>query len=670
MTQAPTDYAEDVALSNVWRMRSSTVDVVELKYLLENMQDAARYLGRNPDFKVIWKGMESVPGFTDYGKKLVGLSYKFLEGQNLPTDPMLVDVLVGVLQHEMGHVRQGNIWAQTVMNDAPRSRRRVRGQRKVYERDVPRVIETAPPDLTKYERLATLILTDACIDTAMIREHRLRGAYIWRSRRFFKKIQDENLKKLAEQPDRIGWKGVAACWSAIAIYYDKIIVHRLSLRPDFEDMRPTLEKLMDCHLAAGQLEIEDPLDNEKLKELALRAGKILSEYDQQFPRATQQQPPPQCQTIPGGDEGDSEPSPFDDDDEAGEGAGSGKQQGEEDQNEGEEKGEGGQGETGEDEDGEGEEGASPEEDEAPQGEEDSGAGDADDDLEGQLVKGMTCSTHNKGGKPMPPDLAEKVFQAIEQEVEDITQRCSLGYGHMLMKRPGIDLSRATSIEEHSATELQEALSVLKERARQRTVGLKHGRINEGLLWKVGTTEETMFEREMIISDLDLRLGLVVDASSSIGPVQWQIMQDTIDGFVQAFGNREDIDLVVTAYQSGVVFRVFEPYFEGVRMLAVEPCGGTPTLPGLKMCLERLDETAQMRQRTLIISVTDGMPNEGGGQRDVEEWTHEQQKRGVDVIGLGVRHSCGGQYPRSVQVSSFDEVPEELKQLVLEMDEQQ
>src|SRR3990170_2801043 len=236
-----------------------------------------------------------------------------------------------------------------------------------------------------------------------------------------------------------------------------------------------------------------------------------------------------------------------------------------------------------------------------------------------------------GDVPMPEDLAEAVFQAVEQEVEDVSELVGCGFKS---RRPGVDHERVKSITEGKVGELQESIDILTEIATQRTLGTNHGKLSEELLWKLGTGEDNVFERQNVVSEVSLRLGLVVDISGSIYDAQWVIMQDTIDAFIEAFGHRHDIDLLVSAYHS--------------------------------------NEACQERQRTIILSVTDGEPNTGGSEPYVRQWVTEVQHEHdglLQVIGVGVgvaESTLSNQYDRWLCVKSFSELPAKLKELMLQI----
>lgn len=671
----PKTYLEGQAISKVWRMRSSADEVVELKYLLENMQDASELLGRSGDFRVVWSGMENLPGFTDYGKKIVGMSYGFVKDEKFPLDPKLVDVLIGVLQHEMGHVRQGNVWSREPVTGHKRGRR---VGRKVFEKVIQTREVYPAPVLTKYQKRADGILKDVNIDTAMIREHPLRGAYIMRGRQYFAAKPEfiKTMDMIITQTEPIDWMRLTILWSGLQIYYINTIIHRLTARPDFLALADVLGKLNELSIAAGQLAIDDPLDNEKLKKLVLEAGRLLHDYDRQQEDALaekirQQQQSPNMSNSAGS-------------------TGKGEQQNEGQKMASEDKGEG----QGEDEDGqdgeqppapESEQGQADEQDGSENGEDSqedgceqnggdgSDSGNNSDGQEGDTQQSGCLMSLDAGDVSMPQDLAEEVFKAVEQEVEDVTQKVMAGdYGNMIMRRPGADHERVTSIADGKVGELQESIDILTEIATQRTLGTEQGTLSESLLWKLGTGEDNVFERKNVISDVSLKLGLVVDGSSSINGQQWQIMLDTIDACIEAFGHRHDIDLLVFTYHAGVINRVWEPGFEQTCMLGVRPSGSTPTLPALKMMIERMDETCQDRQRTVILSITDGDPNTGGYEADVRTWVDSVQREHdgtLQIVGVGIgvsERKLEAQYDRWMTVDSFEELPAKLKELMLEI----
>lgn len=700
------NYMKGTALSSVWRARFSTDEVVELKYLLENMQDAARLLGRDPTFKVRWMGMENVPGYTAYDRKEVGMSYAFVKDEEFPLDPNMVDVLIGVLQHEMGHVRQGRVWDKKYI-----SGRRGRGHRigrKVYEQPASRVEQVTAPTLTKYEKRADGILKDANIDAAIIREHRLRGAYIMRGRQFYARRDRQFLDKLITKDGPLTWFELTLLWSTICIYYDPNVVDELTGtvrvladgrsvvpririfpgRSDYQEVVDVLNRLIITSVRAAQLSLTDPLDNEILKDQVRQAGKVMQEWDEAHPTAEplvkQKGGVLVLVDSPSGESGGSQQNPRteggqSEESESGEAGASASASGQEEEEDGEESGEelepdviiDARSDQSSSSDDESTEGAG-QTDSEEESEEDEAGNATDDDDDDDEDYGCSTKLRVEGGgegslSQMPPELAEKIFKAFEQELEDVSAK--VGVPYFLMQRPQVDDSRVMSLTETKVSELDDAISVLKDVALQKTVGVKQGELNERLLWKTGTAEDTMFERKTIISDVSARIGLCIDASCSIHEHQWQIQKDIIEGFVEALGNRDDIDLVVMAYESSTCYRLYEPEFEEVRMKDVQPGGSTPTLPALKMLLERIDETCQERERTILFSVTDGQPNIGGDLHEVRDWVEEieREREDVSVIGIGVGTSYTGverSYERHVSVDSFEELPTKLKELLI------
>lgn len=739
---APTEFAKDVALSTLWRTRGSTNQVLELKMLLENFNDMVRLFG-HPEYQVIYSGMENAPGYTDFAGKRVGIDWKHIIGdaEEYPVPPERVDAILGILMHEIGHVEKGDPWTQQLIKTRPR-----RVANRTYEdREITATVQR--PDLDDYTEFANQIMMDINIDTAMIRETPLRGAYIVRGRRASYVEQRPRLyERLNDYAMPLSWKMIGHAWSSTMIYYDDAIIDLLVDRPDFDTMQAALEELMRLGIKAGHLRLKDPTDNEELKKLIRRAGVILAEYDNAQQQQQQQgQGQPQQQGTPQqGDDDDAQkqqgaggasddeqdeqqdeqpetPQPpkqpdsadaedgeedADDQDDA---AGAGEEDGDEQDGE-DDPNEAGGGADGDDDatedsseddkagddpdlpscqqdsaDSQDDSDGSPTDSPALGDDDADGAdgneGDADADDDSDDTNGVTLGCHASQGNSGEIDqsLANAVFEAIEKQLEDISEKVDVP--HSMMMKPDVDLSVTSITTESSVSQLAEAVEIFREMAQQRTLGLTRGKLSNLLIDRLVHGDTHIFERHDVISDVSLKLGVSIDASSSISTTQWELMKEVVDGFVNAFGHRHDIDLVINAYCSKydprngwggcMIYRLFEPGWDFPRLKDVHPDGSTPSLPGMKMCHEQMQELGDQRLRNLMIHVTDGDPNVGGYGRDVREWVEDRHREGIEVVGIGVGRgvreaSMQSQYRSYIMVETFDELPDKLKSLMVEV----
>ena len=231
------DFAKNVALSTIWRDRRSANELVELRYLLEDLQNLAVVTGRARGYSVKFHGMEKVPGYTLLDKRTISIGYDLLNDKPMPVPPDTVDDMCGIVLHELGHVRQGALWNKRLIRPQPRfasgrrTGRRVQRMQQAQQRlgvqDEKPHEETVPmPKLDDYTLRADTILRDVNIDAHIIREHPLRGAYILRSRRTVRATYETYIQGILDKPEKLDWKEVAALWSCISLFYDEALIDR------------------------------------------------------------------------------------------------------------------------------------------------------------------------------------------------------------------------------------------------------------------------------------------------------------------------------------------------------------------------------------------------------------------------------------------------------------
>ncbi len=698
-----TDYNPEFGLSGTWRIRKSLVPEVEFKYILEAVQSFIDVLtaGTKQSYRVLWKGQEDLPAFTAVDRPVITLTYGPIEDalSMCPVDAEIVDIVTGLAIHEAGHAVLGKI----------------RG----------------PND---YKGLINNILEDAYIDMGTVKDHPVLGAYINRMRKYYRSPDiDGFMKRRFEDPRRFKRHELIAAWQAFVLEECDIVMGmengnvvggalgrvQSQLSDDANPLLDALQGLLKITVK-GSTDLGNDLKT--YRAVVTGATRVIDQYEKEInslPAPTPQAPPqsnpsntlgsppqPSAGSASGkgdpDDEDDEAPQELsgnasdqlpddaprsagrqdegeDEDDEEGAGAGEDDDEDIDDEDWDEIKGDGQtaadgptQDQQDDEEDGEeGHGGHQPEEAHSHLPTDSGGHGDApDEEIE---IHPTTCLDELMQG--MPPELAEKTFEMMEHEAEDVSD---IAGEKFIMKKP---FSAAPVPTNDRITEdIRQAFETRRHIATTDIPFQDNGRICRRTLprWFMG--KEDLFEVTEIEDEIDVALGLLVDCSSSIsvrgkwgednkytfdGKGQWEIIMETCQVMVDAFEENQ-LDLYVMAYSTGLIWRLYEPEFERLHLGQVHPQGGTPSIPAMKVMADKMIKEAGHREDKIIIHMTDGMPNQGGSNGNMPDCVRRIEEQGIKVIGIGIGvppEALEKQYSRSFSVQDVTDVPAQLRKIV-------
>ncbi len=695
-------YRPSFPLSSSWRLRSSIVPEVELKYIQEDIQNFVDILvGKG--YRVVWKGQETLPGFTVVEGQTIYLSYGPVKGQ-APVDPFKVDIVAGVGVHEVGHVK---------------------------------LSDKRPAHIPESMKLASNVLEDIYIDYNMVKDFPVLGQYIKRCRAYYRQGMDKMAEYRLKHPKPFTRDEVQTLWSGLLLYnltdMVQLIEDRAKDPTTFAD-GPALESAMTALVRIGSDAVKK-LDSSPTTYMRLLKAveKALLDYEtetaqaqadcdwQKAVDAQQRGTPWNGPPLP--------PNPFMQDDQ-GKGGKSDKAdqqddqgvphsgQGQDEGEDGQEKGSSASG-SGQDEEGDEPQGPNadpncfgPEPGDGQQGQ-GHAAGQEGQGADGNGEACPACGgthehnhIHMPGGAKagqvwsepnpnfelgtctedlmvsMPKGLAGRVWVMQEHEAEDVTQLVGARSGFIMLK-PG--KTKLPMIKGTKAEAIRQAFEVRRHMNTTHYPFQEQGRLCKRTLPRILLGAKDIYEETVDEDEIDVALGLLLDCSGSIssrggyhynsstgeseyqweGGGQWGLIVETCQVMEDAFRDGQ-LDLFIMAYRSGQAFRVYEPGYDGLRLLNVHPSGGTPSVPGIKALAHRMQKLGEHRRDKIIIHLTDGEPNDGGGPDAMRQTVVQLENKGWKVIGMGVQvppQALAKQYSRYFAIEDFDEVPDRLRAIL-------
>lgn len=658
------------ALTRSWRERSSSMPVVELKYIQEDIQSFVNiHIGKG--YKVIWSGQEKVPGFTNIETKVITLSYGPIAGQ-APAKPELVDVVGGIGIHEVGHVA---------------------------------LTQYRPSHIPDALGHISNVLEDAWIDSNTGKTAPVLGAYIMRCRSYYKnKLDLDNDARIRiEHPKPISRNELIALWGNLALY--RVPVHKFAEKrtgDDAEAFQKAIHSLTDITVKA----IKGLNEEQKYASLLKQAQRVIDHYEAETAEAQAKYQMNQSAIDAQGATGDGADGSSGSKEESFEDYENSDDDLDNDIPEGEDESEQGEDEATEDGSGSGSGSDDNKDDGKHVWDSDPSIPDKDKDNDGPCGEcgNAHCDTHShmpsnsEGGiappkdipeyepvtcmedmlEEMPPELAEKVWEAVEQDLEDVTEYAG---GQFVMKKPH-KASQAVVLRPGAADAIKEAF---ESRAHMNTITVPFqdsGRVSGRTLPNLMKGRTDLFEEEIEEDEIDLVLGLLIDCSSSIstrggygpdgvyswnlpGGGQWDLIIQICEATRQAFED-SNLDLVIMGYRTGEALRMYEPGWDSLMLGDVHPAGSTPSVEGLRVLTHQLQKLAFDREDKIIIHLTDGMPNSGGGAGTMKQAVKDAEKKGWTVIGIGIQvplEQMQGQYNRCFAVTDFKEVPDQIRKIL-------
>lgn len=620
-------YNPSFPLTASWRLRESIVPEVELKYVQEDIQNFVDVLcgkGENgKGFRVVWHGQEGLPGFTRTDEQLITLSYAPVNGQ-APCLAKDVDIVAGVGIHEVGHAKMA-------------------GHRPYVEPHLAHVAN---------------VLEDAWIDYGAVKDRPVLGAYIQRCRTYYQTGMQDMLEKRVAFPKTFSKDEIVSIWGSLLLYNVDVFSALASIpRQDTDAVVTALTGL----LKIGMESIKKLPEHNVYRRLLRAADKVLREFDATMREQEQQQQEQQQaqqsvvgQSAAAGSSGEQTDAPRP------EATPEPSRQGDpgDEQGDGDEQQASGGSQGGGDE--QGEQTDEPTHDCLSVPSNGKGAGSV------QVYDIDVCMGDNKA--PMEQDLAERVWQMQEHKAEDVSDIA--GARGFIMKLPGKE--KVPVVTNRHVEQIRQAFESRRQMNTVQYPFQESGRVCKRTLARAYTGSKDVFEETIDEDEIDVALGILVDCSGSVGThsylgrtSQWDLIVQSCATMVEAFSEGE-LDLVIMAYRSGEIYRLYEPDFDGLHLKDVRPSGGTPSVPAMRVIRNRMLKLCSDRRDKIIFHLTDGEPNDGGGWDAMQLVVRETERKGFKVIGMGVGVPEGvmkEQYGKYFCATSFDEVPARIRQIL-------
>jgi hypothetical protein len=157
-------------------------------------------------------------------------------------------------------------------------------------------------------------------------------------------------------------------------------------------------------------------------------------------------------------------------------------------------------------------------------------------------------------------------------------------------------------------------------------GLEYGSLDRKLLYRGGMKDNHVFRSRDIVDRLDMALCVLIDASSSIEPDEWDIIRHCAAAFVQAMGFRTDVDVIVLSYNSLAIYRVWDPSRRQFR-IGFSPEATTPTAEAIAACQNVIFQRYSRHKDKLIVHISDAFPNDPS---QATEQILKARKSGIQV----------------------------------------
>jgi hypothetical protein len=654
-----TGYNPEYGLSGTWRIRRSMVPEVEFKYIQEAVQSFVDVLtsstGRG--YRVIWKGQDRIPAFTsaDKDRPIITLSYGPIKDAlgSVPVDPEIVDIVTGLAIHEAGHA---------ILNE-------IRGKNQLHG-------------------LIGNILEDAYIDMGSVRDNPVLGAYINRMRQYYRDPAiDAHMKRRFEDPRRFRREEVIAAWQAYILEEcDPVMDGAASrVRDNISDDARPLSQCLEGLLKITVKAVEPNAlgrDYKNYQAIMRGAMRVLDKYEAEIDDLAAPQQPSPWQSLPAtgtGTHGSPDPrssGQVDEDEDAGdeehEGGGS---QAEGEDSHGDEGTESGSSEGDDEGEGSGSKGGSGQPDShshLPGHGESSPPSDPDHH---DYVEILPTTCRDELMEEMPADLAERTFDMMEHEAEDVSQVAGSSF---IMKKPYSSVPVKT--DSNVAEGIRQAFETRRHHSTLDIPFQESGRISRRTLPRYWMGKKDLFEETEIEDEIDVAMGLLIDCSSSITTRgswtsdgrysfeekgQWEIIMEISQVMAEAF-DESQLDLYIMAYSSGVIWRLYEPGFDKIRLGGVHPANMTPSIPAMKVMAHKIMTESVNRKDRLIVHLTDGLPNEGGGPENMRSLVSELERQNLKTIGIGIgvpTDTLAQQYDRHFTVHDVEDVPGHLRRIL-------
>lgn len=603
------EYTKLESLSDFWRKRQSD----RLDEELANVLDGARgYVGFfGSDFTVDW-GESST---ADLSKKRVELDFSDLKGKTPPFDGKDVDIVMGTALHECGHIK----WSYPPENvkeyyAKKKGYRVFSGRRRRYG-SYPQYL--SPEEEQEAKELQTIanIIEDFYVENKISEKYPTLGAYLREARKLASKSELPHNLLYDLTTDKPSFDSLVAMWGAIALI-DKTIPDNAS-----NLSKRLLNKLINETIKSAKA------TPQKRLQTSYRIWDTLKALDRASKREQERQDK-QTQAQAGeGEENEPEKEETGETPEERETEEKPKSEEKETDTDTESKTEG--------------------EDKLPEEETE----DLDEPYQShdELRDCYSINLNNK--ESMPQDLKDTVDAYLERKPEDITQQVNQMLGgaggrEIVMELAGSDPSIVNKHFRETRKIAQKISKLFMYDKRLRTRyrrGLQEGAVDTRRLYRAGAMDYKLFERKEVLTAPSLAVGILVDASGSMGfnydytGARLEPALKMAMALKTALSIIEGVDLMVMAYNSAddfassrntTLYRISDRRTGEFRP-NVKADGGTPSGYALSGMVSQIGKYLIGKDK-LIIHITDGCPN---NYEDVSEAVDYCKKHKIDVMTL-------------------------------------
>ena len=246
---------------------------------------------------------------------------------------------------------------------------------------------------------------------------------------------------------------------------------------------------------------------------------------------------------------------------------------------------------------------------------------------------------------LPKDLAEDVSEAIVEKRADLSQLLSLlakdSRYTIIAYTPKEDAERTAEARSKTASAEEKLRRILQDYRLRRTKdyrGLMSGRISTRRLHRVAYGDQRVFQRRERPEEIDMAVCLLMDLSGSVHykrDLIEQIVCATSDAFT-----KEKMEFIALGYSEnhGTVNipRLYDKEVGRVNLGIDREWGMTPSYEGLAAATAQLLRLTGKKQK-ILFHCTDGMPNVGG-QRTIPELLNDARAKGITDIHICIARS--------------------------------
>lgn len=652
-------------LSDYWRKYKSQNKVLEMMSIADGVHGCFSLMKGKSQIQWGHDGQSYQSG------NLVQLDIGMLDNQVAPYKGKLVDVVIGLALHEVGHEK----WTGTLDLD-------VRFNNMVHIQH----------DHASFQTVSALqnVLEDAFIDQTYRKKSEATSGYIRASREYFRP-DDYNSKASAAMQQAPTRENVTAILSAIILYgvpiphsidsgMKKVLLNLLHETQQYIKLRGKKARVMktwdiwEKHIK-GLPSFADALP--MLKQMLQQAAQSGGTGQGQGLGSTTSKP--QQEEDSGEKASGSKAKPKaapkqEDEDDEEEGAGAGKAEKEDEAKEDEEQEEG----AGEDED-------NPEDDDdAGDDTEDGDKGEEprEESTEDPLISELHPDTGGtepglldnlsvllqqrqmRGLRPEEKEEMEKIAQ-VADILKDL-EHAGFSPNDFQLTKATYDAKRHTELLSNVRKEvkrMRKVFSVIEEEEARWRFGLREGKLDARRLSKVGCGKDTVFKHRDFKSRPKMALALVLDVSSSMSH-QMGVVFDTATIFHEALKRVQGIWFTIHTYTSGhgygrtAAITNLSSTGHDLCLRNVETSGGTPSGEAIAHSVVILKNRPERKK--LIIHFTDGSPDRPDLVRKAVDLAKENN---IETLGISDESSVVDMYDHSKLIHSIPELAGAVQELL-------